>query len=221
MYFNFIAMHQIVENDPPKLTIPHTPHLGDFLHRCMQKDPRKRPHAQMLLRHPWITSEKIPIPLNAITPFTLSLEELCDNTNEFSDEESDSDESDEETDDEEEYPNQDFPSISGTQEKKEEVVIEDDYEEEEEEEENLPEDIKEIRNYHKEFQELILWLHRALDQQNKKQARRLCDVIQGRDKPLRLKYGNHPEAKELISSLNVVLSRYYKVCKEYSNLYLI
>ena len=84
-------------------------------------------------------------------------------------------------------------------------------------EEELTEEQKDIKNYHKEFDEMISWLHRALDQHNKKQARRLCETMEKRDKPLRAKYSNHPDAKELIDSLNGVLTRYYRVCSGIKN----
>ena len=39
----------------------------------------------------------------------------------------------------------------------------------------------------------------------------MVDVIEKRDKPLRSKYSNNSDAKELIEALNRVLNRYYKV----------
>jgi hypothetical protein len=98
------------------------------------------------------------------------------------------------------------------------IAIEEDSddEEDEDEEETLTEAQRDIRNFHKEFDELIVWLNRALDQHNNKQARRLCETIEKRDKPLRAKYTDHPEAKDLIDALNKVLSRYYKVTESLS-----
>jgi serine/threonine protein kinase len=205
-------MHKIVEDLPPKLEIPHTPHLADFLSRCLQKDPRRRPRADQLLRHPWITTEKLPVPPNAAVPKTLSLMDLCVTAQQHEEEEeedSDDDDSDEESDESETEvaaPRPVVKSVSAPAD-----VPSEEEEEYTDEEDNLTEDQREIQGFHRQFDELILWLNRALDQQNKKQATRLCETIQGRDKPLRIKYGDHPDAKPLIDALNQVLSRYYKV----------
>ena len=211
-FFNLTAMHKIVEEPPPKLEIPHTPHLADFLSRCMQKDPRRRPRADQLLKHPWITTEKLPIPANAVTPKLLSLGDLCATAQErdSDDEDSDEEESDSESDEsDEETPKAPQTASSGSH-AAESVPSEDesDYTDEEDE---MSEEQREIQGFHRQFDELILWLHRALDQQNKKQATRLCETIQSRDRPLRTKYGDNPLAKPLIDALNGVLSRYYKV----------
>lgn len=201
-------MHKIVEDAPPKLEIPHTPHLADFLSRCLQKDPRRRPRADQLLRHPWITTEKLPIPPNAVVPKTVSLVDLCMTAQEHDDDE-DSDEEDDSESESDEPVNESAPSGVN-------VATQSDNQSEEEEEytdeeDSMTEEQREIQSFHRQFDELILWLNRALDQQNKKQATRLCETIQGRDKPLRMKYGDHPDAKPLIDSLNQVLTRYYKV----------
>eukprot|EP00211_Chloroparvula_japonica_P000883 CAMPEP_0119155154 /NCGR_PEP_ID=MMETSP1310-20130426/51600_1 /TAXON_ID=464262 /ORGANISM="Genus nov. species nov., Strain RCC2339" /LENGTH=1011 /DNA_ID=CAMNT_0007147741 /DNA_START=162 /DNA_END=3194 /DNA_ORIENTATION=+ len=74
----FSAMHAIVDEPSPVLKIPHTPHLRDFLARCFQKNPKQRPAAVQLLRHPWITTATLPIPKDAVVPFSLALEELSE-----------------------------------------------------------------------------------------------------------------------------------------------
>jgi hypothetical protein len=194
-------MQKIVEDAPPKLDVPHTPHLGDFLMRCVQKDARRRPAASQLLRHPWITADRLPIPQNALVPPTLPLSELFDVVK--VDAESESESEDDTSECETEIPQTATSHLDSS-------AIEEE-EEEEEEEDELDDAQREIRNFNKEFDELILWLKRALDQHNNKQARRLCEVIEKRDKPLRSKYGTHPDAQGLIEALNNVLSRYYKV----------
>ena len=70
---------------------------------------------------------------------------------------------DEEGDDED-----DLLSAPENEEPLENEEEDDDYDSDEGEE--LTEDQREIKYFHKEFDELILWLHRALDQHNKKQV---------------------------------------------------
>mgnify|MGYP003642003630 CR=1 FL=1 len=197
------AMHSIVEEASPKLPIPHTPHLADFLARCVQKDPKLRPAAVQLLRHPWITCEKLPVPPAAVIPYSISLKEMS----EVVDSDDDEDDSDLYTDDDDD----DDEDEEDEDEEEAEDESEEEDEEFEDEDDGLTEDQREIRNYKKEFDELTLWLHRALDQHNNKQARRLVDNILARDKPLRQKFKTHPDAKELITQINTALGRYYKV----------
>lgn len=49
------ALFAIVENDLPPLPEGLSSELDDFLRRCFRKDPRDRPGAQTLLRHPWLS----------------------------------------------------------------------------------------------------------------------------------------------------------------------
>ncbi|KAG6860876.1 hypothetical protein C0995_006431 [Termitomyces sp. Mi166 len=47
------VMYSIVEDDIPPLP-PCSPLLRDFLTKCFNKDPRRRPNAEMLFEHPWL-----------------------------------------------------------------------------------------------------------------------------------------------------------------------
>ncbi|KAG5654371.1 hypothetical protein H0H81_003829 [Sphagnurus paluster] len=48
------VMFRIVEDDIPPLPATCSPLLQDFLTRCFDKDPKKRPSAEMLCEHPWL-----------------------------------------------------------------------------------------------------------------------------------------------------------------------
>ena len=47
-------MFSIVENDQPPIPEGCSPLLQDFLTLCFNKDPIKRPSADILCEHPWL-----------------------------------------------------------------------------------------------------------------------------------------------------------------------
>ncbi|TDL14605.1 kinase-like protein, partial [Rickenella mellea] len=48
------VMYRIVEDDMPPIPEDCSETLKDFLHLCFQKDPSKRPNAEMLCEHEWL-----------------------------------------------------------------------------------------------------------------------------------------------------------------------
>eukprot|EP01155_Anaeramoeba_flamelloides_P051965 Anaeramoba_flamelloidesc42594_g2_i5.p1 GENE.c42594_g2_i5~~c42594_g2_i5.p1 ORF type:complete len:180 (-),score=43.87 c42594_g2_i5:49-588(-) len=54
------VIFMIPKSDPPTLTNPNmfSKELNDFLTKSLQKDPKKRPSAKELLKHPWIVKAK-------------------------------------------------------------------------------------------------------------------------------------------------------------------
>lgn len=50
------AMYRIVKERRPPLPKPCSDELADFLSKCWNKEPSKRPSAKELLSHPWITN---------------------------------------------------------------------------------------------------------------------------------------------------------------------
>eukprot|EP00002_Diphylleia_rotans_P027259 TRINITY_DN5460_c0_g1_i4.p1 TRINITY_DN5460_c0_g1~~TRINITY_DN5460_c0_g1_i4.p1 ORF type:complete len:593 (+),score=122.13 TRINITY_DN5460_c0_g1_i4:65-1843(+) len=54
------AIRKITTNPPPTFSEPTkwSPQFRDFLNCCLQKDPKKRPKAKMLLMHPFILSHR-------------------------------------------------------------------------------------------------------------------------------------------------------------------
>ncbi|KAK9469037.1 kinase-like domain-containing protein [Lipomyces arxii] len=55
------ALYRIVHDEHPPLPAAISPTLHDFLMRCFQKDPLRRPSARELLRHPWIRNARMEI----------------------------------------------------------------------------------------------------------------------------------------------------------------
>ncbi|KAK9866669.1 hypothetical protein WJX84_008559 [Apatococcus fuscideae] len=49
------ALFRIVQDPHPPLPQGVSPNMLDFLKQCFQKDPEKRPGAEILLMHPWVT----------------------------------------------------------------------------------------------------------------------------------------------------------------------
>jgi len=47
-------MYSIVEDDQPPIPEGCSPLLQDFLAQCFNKDPTKRPSADVLCEHPWL-----------------------------------------------------------------------------------------------------------------------------------------------------------------------
>lgn len=47
-------MFRIVEDDMPPIPEGCSPYLQEFLTRCFNKDPTKRPSAEQLCEHPWL-----------------------------------------------------------------------------------------------------------------------------------------------------------------------
>ncbi|PWN20915.1 hypothetical protein BCV69DRAFT_178505 [Microstroma glucosiphilum] len=50
------AMFRIVEDERPPIPDKCSEELRDFLGRCFRKDPKQRPHAADLFKHPWLAS---------------------------------------------------------------------------------------------------------------------------------------------------------------------
>lgn len=49
-----LVMFRIVEDDMPPIPEGCSPLLRDFLTQCLNKDPTKRPSADLLFEHPWL-----------------------------------------------------------------------------------------------------------------------------------------------------------------------
>lgn len=49
-----VVMFRIVEDDRPPIPEGCSEALQDFLEQCFQKDPEKRPDAEMLCEHEWL-----------------------------------------------------------------------------------------------------------------------------------------------------------------------
>jgi serine/threonine protein kinase len=54
-----VVMRRIVEDDMPPLPDGGSQHLADFLSQCFQKDPVKRPTAEMLCGHKWLKQIRV------------------------------------------------------------------------------------------------------------------------------------------------------------------
>ena len=52
------ALYRIVQDDHPPLPQGLSSSMADFLAKCFQKDPRSRPTAAKLLKHPWLESSR-------------------------------------------------------------------------------------------------------------------------------------------------------------------
>ena len=54
------VMFRIVEDTEPPIPETFSPLLDDFLRQCFQKDPRERPHAEILCEHEWLKNWGFP-----------------------------------------------------------------------------------------------------------------------------------------------------------------
>jgi len=228
------AMFAIVSQGITDLPENASPDLTDFLRCCLQRKPADRPTATKLLSHPFlgkfarldtdsataavpvvvpaprgsrpsgpianVSAAVLPPPLvlagagSAASSVGTSVGEspaqhpLADNDDD-SDEEADA--KDEEVQEEEG----------------------DNLEAEEDAEEEVSPAELEVRNYRKQFSELLLWLLRALEgnTRNHKQAQRLAETITTRAKPLRKAYRKNPIAADLIAEINAALDKYYQI----------
>ena len=60
MYRANSVMFRIVEDTKPPIPEVVSPLLGDFLRQCFQKDPTKRPDAEILCEHQWLKNWGFP-----------------------------------------------------------------------------------------------------------------------------------------------------------------
>jgi len=61
MVLYLIVMFRIVEDDMPPIPEGCSDLLKDFLEQCFDKDPTRRPNAEMLCEHPWLKKNWVAI----------------------------------------------------------------------------------------------------------------------------------------------------------------
>jgi len=66
MVLRLIVMFRIVEDDMPPIPEGSSELLRDFLEQCFDKDPTRRPNAEMLCEHPWLKKNWVALKVCAI-----------------------------------------------------------------------------------------------------------------------------------------------------------